>query len=145
MTLKIITPEREVFSDDVSHVTLPTAAGEITVLVHHIPLVGIVKPGEILIKKGDDVIPLAVSGGMLRVHESGLEILADSAERVEEIIEERAQAAHDAAKKLLEEKKYDATEYAAIAAKMEKEMARLKVKRKWGRRGRMGSIGTSNE
>lgn len=140
MLLKIITPEKEVFSEAVDQVTIPTKDGEITVLPHHIQLVGIVTPGEILIKKGGAIIPLAVSGGMLRVHEGGLEILADTAERVEEIIEERAQAAHDAAKKLLEEKKFDATEYAAIAAKMEKEMARLKVKRKWGGKGHYGQI-----
>lgn len=134
MKLKIITPEREVFSDDVDQVTLPTKDGEITVLPHHIPLVSILIAGEILIKKADQTIPLAVSGGMLRVHEQGVTILADTAERVEEIIEERAAEAMARAQKLLEEKKFDVEEYAAIAAKMEKELARLKVKRKWRHR-----------
>ena len=135
MQLKSVTPEREVLSDDVDQVTLPTQDGEITVLPHHIALVSVLKPGELVIKKGSEVIPFAVSGGMIRVTETGVTILADTAERVEEIIEERARLAHEAAQKLLEEKKFDASEYATIAAKMEKELARLHVARKWRHRG----------
>lgn len=131
MKLNIITPEKVVFSDDVDQVTIPTQDGEITVLPQHIPLVGLLKAGELIIKKGDEIIPLAVSGGMLQVRADGVTILADTAERVEEILEERAEAARKAAEKLLAEKRFDAEEYAGIAAKMEKELARLKVSRKW--------------
>ncbi|MBI4239738.1 ATP synthase F1 subunit epsilon [Candidatus Uhrbacteria bacterium] len=130
MLLKIITPEHEVFSDDIDQVTLPTMDGEITVLPHHIPLVGILKPGEILIKKKGDSIPLAVSGGMLQVRPDMVLLLADTAERVEEIIEERAEQARLRAEQLLTAKKFDTAEYATIAAKLEKELARLKVVRK---------------
>lgn len=135
MKLNIITPEKIVFSDDVDQVTIPTMDGEITVLSHHIPLVGLLKAGELIIKKGDEIIPLAVSGGMLQVRADGITILADTAERVEEILEERAEEARKAAEKLLAEKRFDAEEYAAIAAKMERELARLKVARKWRHKG----------
>ncbi len=145
MLLKIVTPEREVLSDEVDQVTLPTADGEITILAHHIPLVSVLKAGELLIKKGSEVIPFAVSGGMIRVSETGVTILADTAERVEEIIEERARAAHETAKKLLDEKKFDAAEYATIAAKMEKELARLHVARKWRHRGHISSGGSLDQ
>lgn len=131
MILKIITPEREIFSDSVEQVTLPSVDGEITVLPAHIPLVSILRAGEVVIKKGGETIPLAVSGGMIKVTGEEVVILADTAERVEEIIEERAAEAHDRAKKLLEEKTFDANEFATIAAKMAKELARLKVARKW--------------
>lgn len=144
MILKIITPEREVYSDEIEQVTLPTADGEITVLPHHIPLVSVLKAGEILIKKDGAIIPLAVSGGMLRVSVDGVTILADTAERVEEIIEERAQEAHARAEKLLAEKKFDTAEYATIAAKMEKELARLKVARKWRHKGHQQTISRSD-
>lgn len=135
MLLKILTPEREIFSGDVKSVTLPTQDGEITVLAGHIPLVSLLKSGEILIRQGSETIPLAVSGGMIKITGADVTILADSAERVEEIIEERARQAHERAQKLLEEKRFDAAEYAAIAAKMEKEMARLKVVRKHRHKG----------
>jgi F-type H+-transporting ATPase subunit epsilon len=131
MKLNIITPEKVVFSEDVDQVTIPTQDGEITVLPHHIPLVGLLKAGELIIKKGGTIIPLAVSGGVVQVHSGGVTILADTAERVEEIIEERAEEARKAAEKLLEEKRFDAEEYATLAAKMEKELARLHVARKW--------------
>lgn len=131
--LKIFTPEREVFSDEISQVTLPTMDGEITVLAHHVSLVSILKPGELVIKKGNDDIPLAVSGGMIQIHENTVTVLADTAEHAEEIIEKRAEEARMRAEQLLVQKKFDSTEYALIAAQMEKELARLKVKRKWGR------------
>ena len=47
MRFQIITPERVVFSDEINQVSLPTEDGEITVLPHHIPLVTILKPGEL--------------------------------------------------------------------------------------------------
>lgn len=131
MRLNIITPEKIVFSEDIDQVTIPTQDGEITVLPHHIPLVGLLKAGELLIKTGENIIPLAVSGGMLQVRTDGVTILADTAERVEEIIVERAEEARKRAEQILAEKKFDAEEYATIAAKMEKELARLHVARKW--------------
>jgi F-type H+-transporting ATPase subunit epsilon len=130
MKLRIITPEKIVFEEDIDQVTLPTKDGEITVLPHHVPLVSIVQPGEILIKKNAVDIPLAVSGGMVQVLPGEIILLADSAERVEEIIEERAEHARERARALLEEKRHDVTEYALLAAKIEKETARLKVARK---------------
>ncbi len=131
MKLNIITPEKIVFSEDVDQVTIPTQDGEITVLPHHIPLVGLLKAGELLIKMGASVIPMAVSGGILQVRVDGVTILADTAERVEEIIEERAEEARKRAEQVLAEKKFDTEEYATIAAKLEKELARLHVARKW--------------
>ncbi len=144
MKLTIITPERTVFEDDVIQVTLPTMDGEITVLAHHVPLVGILKPGELLIKKEGEEIPLAVSGGMIQVYQNSVTVLAETAERVEEIIEERAEEARRRAEQILAEKKFDATEYATIAAKMEKELARLKVKRKWSHRMHGGGVPPSD-
>ncbi len=130
MKLRIITPERLVFEEDIDQVTLPTKEGEITILPHHIPLVGIIQPGEIFIKKGNQDISLAVSGGMLQVRPDEIIILADSAERVEEIIEERAEQARARALAILEEKRHDINQYAQLAGKIEKETARLRVARK---------------
>ncbi len=131
MHLSIVTPERVVYSDSVESITLPTQEGEITVLENHIPLVGILRPGEILIQKNEEVIPLAVSGGVVQVRKAIITILADTAEKVEEIIEERAQEAHRRAQAIMLDKKFDATEFATISAKMDKELARIKVARRW--------------
>lgn len=132
--LTIVTPERTVFSDDITHVIIPTQEGEITVLPRHVPLISVLKAGEILIRKGKEEIPLAVSGGMVQVREDAITILADTAERVEEIIEERALEAQKRAQDMFTQKHLDVQEYATIAAKMEKELARLKVARKYRHR-----------
>lgn len=134
INLRILTPERVLYDGDVEQVTIPTQSGEITVLPHHIPLVGLLKPGELVLKRQGDMLPMVVSSGMLHVGTDEVIILADTAERVEEIIEERAEEARKRAEELLKEQVFDTAEYATIAAKLEKELARLHVVRKHRRR-----------
>ncbi len=132
INFKIATPERIVYQDEVDQVTLPTKMGEITVLPNHLPLVSSLNPGEILIKKGEAEVPLAVSGGFMELNNNQMVILADTAERVEEIDAERAEAGRARVKDLLEQKRgEEAVDYTALAAKLEKELARLKVARKY--------------
>ena len=64
LNFEIITPEKIVYSDKVDEVVLPTVMGEIGILPNHIPLVSILKPGELRIKKGKEEEFLAVSGGL---------------------------------------------------------------------------------
>ncbi len=134
MNLRIITPERLLFDGEVEQVTIPTRSGEITVLPHHIPLVGLLKPGELIVKRQNDILPMVVSTGMLQIGDSEVIILADTAERVEEIIEERAEEARKRAAELLSQQAFDTTEYATISAKLEKELARIHVVRKHRKR-----------
>lgn len=128
--LRILTPERVLYDNPIDQVTLPSASGEITVLPKHVGLVGILRPGELVIRSGAETVPLVVSGGMFQVRSHGITILADTAERIEEINEQRAEEARERAEQLLKEKKFDTEEYAAIAAKIEKELARIRVVRK---------------
>jgi len=102
-------------------------------------LVSLLSPGELKIKKEKEEIPLAISSGYLEVEkESRVTILVDTAERVEEIIEERAEEAKKRAEALLKEKRIDSKEFARITAKLEKELARLKVVRKYRKTKRIG-------
>ncbi|MCX6790757.1 MAG: F0F1 ATP synthase subunit epsilon [Candidatus Gribaldobacteria bacterium] len=125
---KIVTPERIVFEEEVDQVTLPTQEGEITVLPQHIPLVAILKSGELWVKKGQEEISLAVSGGLIEVKENEVVVLADTAEQAHEIDEQKAEQARARAVELMENK--EAVDSTALMAKMEKELARLKVARK---------------
>ncbi len=128
---KIVTPERTVYESEIDQITLPTADGEITVLPNHIPLISVIAPGELIVKKGDEEVMMAVSGGMIEVGENEITILADTAERAEEIDLKRAEEARARAEKLKEEKiRVDETEYATAAAILEKNLARIKVARK---------------
>lgn len=132
MKFKIITPERVVFEDEVDEATLPTTEGEITVLPHHIPLVTLSRAGVIRLKKGAREEFLAVSGGYVEVQPgSQLTVLADTAERAEELDIKKIEEAHERARKIMEEKIHvDDVAYAAAAAALERELARLKVARK---------------
>ncbi|MFH1173004.1 MAG: F0F1 ATP synthase subunit epsilon [bacterium] len=128
---KIITPEKVVYESEISQVTLPTEQGEITVLPNHLPLVSVLRPGELIIKKDGQEIPLAVSGGFVQIKKNELVVLADTAERAEEIDEARAETARQRAQQsIAEARDKEAVDYTALAAKMEKELARLRVARK---------------
>jgi F-type H+-transporting ATPase subunit epsilon len=132
MILSIITPERELFKDlPVKRVTVSTTEGEITILDNHTPLVTFLTPGEIIIEDGAGAKPLAVSGGFLEVADNRVKILADTAERVEELDVERAEVARRRAEELLKTKQRGDVEFAALSAKIEKELARIKVGKKY--------------
>jgi len=128
---KIVTPEKTVYESEIDQLTLPTQEGEITVLPNHIPLISVLAPGELVAKKKNEEIAMAVSGGMVEVRKNEITILADTAERAEEIDLKRAEVARERAEKLKEEKiRSDETEYATAAAIFEKNLARIKVARK---------------
>lgn len=140
---KIVSPEHVVYEDDVDQITLPAKEGEITILPNHIPLVASLHAGELVIKQGDRFTPMVISGGLVEVQPGSLvTVLADTAEKVEEIDEKRAEEARERAARLMKEKVVEAEDYAALAAKMEKELARLHVARKY-RRDRKAPIITS--
>lgn len=131
---KIVSPERVVYEDDVDQVTLPAKEGEITILPNHIPLVASLHAGELVVKKGNRMVPMVVSGGLVEVQPGSLvTVLADTAEKIEEIDEKRAEEARQRATQLMKEKVVEAEDYAALAAKLEKELVRLKVARKYRR------------
>lgn len=130
INFKIITPEKTVYEDSVEQVTLPVADGEVTILPNHRSYIAALKAGEMMLKKNGEEIHLAVAGGFLEFNKNNLTVLADRAERAEEIDLQRAEAARKRAEELKKEKITDSAEYARVAALLEKEMARIRVARK---------------
>lgn len=130
---KIITPERVVFSDEVEQVSINTREGEITVLPHHLPLVGLLVPGELRYKKNNTEHAIATSTGFVEVRaDNSVVILADTAEHAGEIDLAKAQEAHDRATRLMSESRNkEAVDFSALSAKLEKELARLRVAKKY--------------
>lgn len=129
LSLKIVTPEKIVFEDTVSSVTAMTQNGEITILLHHIPLVTQLRAGELRCQKNGEEILLAASTGFLEVRPGNqVIVLADTAERVEELELEKIEAAKTAAQKLLKEAHgADDVAFANALAGVERESARYKV------------------
>jgi F-type H+-transporting ATPase subunit epsilon len=101
LRLEIITAERQVFRDEVNTVVAPGVEGELGILSHHAPLITMLKPGEVLIRKDSEETYLFVSGGFLEVRPDKIIILADACERCEEIDIERAEAAKHRAEERL--------------------------------------------
>ncbi|PIR57641.1 MAG: ATP synthase F1 subunit epsilon [Parcubacteria group bacterium CG10_big_fil_rev_8_21_14_0_10_38_31] len=130
---EIVTPERIVFRGEVLQVTIPTKAGEITVLPEHIPLISILKPGVIEIKTQEkDKEIVAVSGGFIEVLKDKIVILADTAERAEEIDIEKAEEAIKRAEKIkIDGIHKDNVDFADITIKIEKELARSTAVKRW--------------
>ncbi|MBI2552626.1 ATP synthase F1 subunit epsilon [Candidatus Uhrbacteria bacterium] len=140
IAFEIATPERIVYRDEVDSITLPTKEGEITVLPQHIPLVSVLVPGAITVRKGKGEQYMAVSGGFIEVQpQNRVVVLADTAERAEELTVaaiEKARA--DAERALTEKRNMDDETFAAAAAGLERELARLKVARR--HRGHGGPV-----
>lgn len=93
MRFEIVTGERVVYSDEVDSVVAPGAAGELGILPHHAPLLTTLGPGELRVTKDGQEQSMAVTGGFLEVLGNTVTVLADTAEHVEEIDEERAREA----------------------------------------------------
>ena len=126
LRLEIVTAERTVFADDVSEVVAWGVEGQLGILPHHAPLMTMLKPGDLLIKKDDEEYYLAISGGFLEVRPDKVIILADACERAEEIDVERAEAARHRAEEILKTRPPEMDTAAAEAA-LRRSLARIKV------------------
>lgn len=89
------------------------------------------------IKKGDEEIELAVSSGVIEVNANGIVVLADSADRADELEEEKIQHARDAAQKLMDERRSDTEGFAEASALLEREIVRLKLVQRYRRSPRV--------
>lgn len=130
---KIATPDRVVYENDIDHVTIPTKAGEITVMPNHAPIVSVVKPGELRIVSNGEELPHYVAGGTLEIRpDNTMVLLADVSERAEDIDAVAAEEAYNRAKEAMERKDAVADiDYAKFQAIMERELARMNVAKKW--------------
>ncbi len=134
--LEIVTAEREVYSEDVDIVIAPGIDGELGILPRHAPLLTVLKPGELRVRKDGEESSIAVSGGFLEVLGNKVTILADTAEHAEEIDLERAEEALRLAQERIEASPADMNLERAVAS-VRRSQARVKVARR-GRRSRDG-------
>lgn len=136
LKLQIVTAERLVLEEEVDMVVAPAIDGHVGILPKHAPMVTLLDVGELRVKKGAEEISMAISGGFMEVLHNKVMILADTAERAEEIDEARAEAARRRAQQLLAERRPEADLLEAQAA-LRRATIRLKVARR--RRVREGT------
>lgn len=128
--LDIVTAEQSVYSEDVDMVIAPGVQGQLGILPHHAPLMTMLEPGELIVKRGSEEFYMAVSGGFLEVRPDRVIVLADSAERAEEIDMARAKEAKKRAQKRLEEKYVPGVDAARVEAALRRSLIRLKIAEK---------------
>lgn len=129
--IKIVTPERLVFEDEVDQVTLPAQTGEVTILPNHISYIAMLKEGEVLTKKNGSQVWLFVSGGFVEFSNNELVILADAAERAEDIDLERAEEAKRRAEGIEKsEASENSIEMTQAITAIKRETVRIKVAKK---------------
>jgi F-type H+-transporting ATPase subunit epsilon len=127
--LEIVTPERLLVSDSAEEVQIPGKSGYLGILPQHAPLITELGVGEISYRKGGKTEHLAVAWGFAEVLPDKVTILAEIAEKAEEIDVERARRAKEQAEAQLKKGPQD-SEYRYAEVALERAITRLKVAEK---------------
>ena len=134
LRLSIVTAEREVSSrDDVERLIVPTTEGQITLLPGHAALMASLDIGELVTVAGGDREPMVVHGGFIQILRDQVTVLADAAESLDEIDEERAEAARVRATERIEGSVTleEALDMARARIALLRAQARIRVLRKY--------------
>jgi F-type H+-transporting ATPase subunit epsilon len=106
--LEIVTPKKIVYSGEVQSFTAPGVVGSFQVLYNHAPLLSAVGVGEVKLRDSQgNEMRYATSGGFVDVVKNSVTMLAETAERADEIDVQRAQAAKERATKRIAERSTD--------------------------------------
>lgn len=101
--LKVITPKKLAFEKDVISITVPTVAGELTILPKHSDLLSLLKEGVITIRTEKEEEYLSIGGGYMQTDGKVVQILVSRAFGQSEINEEMTKRAIESARKVLDE------------------------------------------
>ena len=127
MRLDVVTPECVICSCEVDAVIAPGVEGQLGILPHHAPLITRLQPGELRVRKNGDETCIAIYGGFLEVRPDRIIVLADAAERAEEIDAVRAEEAKRRAKQALADRKVSEVDKAQAEAVLRRSLIQLKV------------------
>jgi F-type H+-transporting ATPase subunit epsilon len=132
--VEVVAAEGRVLDEQVDEVLAPTPKGQIGILPRHAPLLTLLVPGEMRLKRGADETVLAVGGGFLEVTHNHVVVLADSAERAEDIDLARAEEARRRAAERLSSHSRD-VDFERARAALQRALARIHVVERVRQRG----------
>ena len=130
LKIDIVTAERIVYSAEADAVIAPGVEGQLGILPHHAPLMTILQAGELVVRKGGEEDIMAISGGFLEVRPDHVIVLADQAERAEEIDAARAEAARKRAEERLKDRHVAGLDAARAETALRRALVRLSVAEK---------------
>lgn len=127
LQLDVVTPERRVLSESVNAVTVPGSNGEMQLLPGHAALISELKTGVLTYNQDGTNFQLHVSGGFLEVNDDRVSVLAEIAERPEEIDAARARLAREHTEKQLGSWSGTEEDFEKAQAKLERSIVRLQL------------------
>lgn len=125
--LEVVTPERRVLAEQVDTVTVPGLDGELGILPGHTPLISQLRTGVLSYLQGERTTQLHVSGGFVEVADDKVSVLAEIAERPDEIDAARARLAREHAEKTLSAWSGTEEDFEVARARLERSMVRLQL------------------
>jgi len=125
--LEVVTPERRVLSEAVDMVTVPGLGGELGILPGHTPLISQLQTGVLSYVQEGKPFQVHVSGGFVEVRDDNVAVLADVAERPEEIDAARARLSRERLEKQLSAWNGTEEDFEMARAKLERSMVRLQL------------------
>jgi F-type H+-transporting ATPase subunit epsilon len=135
LLLEIVTPERQVFSEEVDAVVCPGIEGELGVLPHHAPLLTTLGVGELRIRRGGEEEFFAIAGGFVQVRPDKVVVMAETADMSSEIDLETAQEARREAERALAEGFEEPADLARARASLQRALLRIRVAERRRREG----------
>lgn len=131
--LRIVTPERVVYDDQVRMVIARGIDGELGILFEHTPLVTPLKVSVLRVRKGDTFYPIAISGGgFVEIKPDQVTVLTDSAELPEEVDVDRAYEAKKRAEERLSRREEDpSVDVLRANSAMLRALTRIQAVEKW--------------
>ncbi|PYN74303.1 MAG: F0F1 ATP synthase subunit epsilon [Candidatus Rokuibacteriota bacterium] len=127
LTLEIATPMRLVVAETVDEIVIPGSQGYFGVLPGHAPFLTTLGIGELTYRIGRDEYYLAVSGGFAEVRDDKVIVLADCAERPDEIDRARAERARERAERRLSGRSDEEVDYSRATAALARALTRLQT------------------
>jgi F-type H+-transporting ATPase subunit epsilon len=127
LQLEVVTPERRVLSESVNSVTVPGRNGEMQILPGHAALISELKTGVLSYTEDGTTFQLHVSGGFVEVNDDRVSVLAEIAERPEEIDAARAKLSREHTEKQLSSWTGTEEDFEKARAKLERSMVRLQL------------------
>lgn len=130
MNIRVSTPDGVIYnSESIDYAKLPSQEGLIEVRHGHEALISNLEAGEIVVARDNHEISLAISSGFIKILDGvNIEVMVETAERSSDIDLERAKAAKAKAEEFIKNRKdIDEVQYAKMLAKLQKELARIRV------------------
>lgn len=127
LQLEVVTPERRVLSEAVDSVTIPGLGGELGILPGHTPLISQLQTGVLSYTVGGKTLQLHVSGGFVEIKDDVVSVLAEIAERPEEIDVARARLSREHTEKQLSGLSGSEEDFEEARVKLERSLVRLQL------------------